>query len=213
MSDCEDAPLRPSKYRPMPVESIGEVMALKPAPSSAAAMALACHPEISDASRTGYIGAFVYSHVQPGEVDRLMVQMLDAGSPEDTMMRLAVALATWGTARPYLAVGGLCVNTAQHWRRIRAHLINSGISDPMCLTSLHALLDVVESMLEESIANNADSSDAATRDVGKLRDNLYAPHPAFPAPRSVIDDERKAADRFTDEESSNSFDAFLSAAR
>lgn len=57
--------------------------------------------------------------------------------------------------------------TAHHWRTIRSRLIQAGIVDPMALPSMHALLDVTESMVLEAAENK--------RGRERILDQLYSP--------------------------------------
>lgn len=115
---------------------------------------------------------FVADHLG-SSLDDLYVDMMRGRLPEDTFGLIARAVSTWGTARPYLAVSTLAVHTAQHWRVIRAHLINHGIADPMELPSMHVLLDVTEQLEIESIQGSTPAETARKR--SQFYDRLYTP--------------------------------------
>ena len=42
-----------------------------------------------------------------------------------------------------------------HWRAVRTRFLNDGIANPMELSSLHAMLDKVESVVLEAVVNGA----------------------------------------------------------
>lgn len=50
-----------------------------------------------------------------------------------------------------------------HWRSIRTRFLNDGIADPMALTSIHALLDKVESVVTEAVAHSAENKPGAAK--------------------------------------------------
>lgn len=155
------------------VPGVGAMIARPPAPRSAAALAAACRPRCDQPTRTAAMQTFVGDHLQSPTLDDLFAAMITDKLPDDALGRVARAVATWGTSRPYLAVSTLAAITAQHWRIIRAHLIVHGVTDPMLLTSLHALLDVTEQLVLESIQ---ESTAAATkREREHFLDQLYAP--------------------------------------
>lgn len=64
--------------------------------------------------------------------------------------------------------------TAHHWRPLRTKLLLAGIEDPMLLPSLHVLLDMTETALEESMSATANPDEGQTA-VAEFRDKLYAP--------------------------------------
>lgn len=64
--------------------------------------------------------------------------------------------------------------TAHHWRALRTKLALAGIGDLMALPSMHILLDLTETALEESMSATADP-DEGRQKVEEFRDQLYAP--------------------------------------
>ena len=64
--------------------------------------------------------------------------------------------------------------TAHHWRTLRTKLTLAGIGDPMGLPSMHALLDLTESALVESMSATADPDEGKAK-VTEFMDKLYAP--------------------------------------
>ena len=101
---------------------------------------------------------------------------------------------------PYKAVVTLCVTTAAHWRTLRAKLMLAGIADPLNdLPDLHALLDVAEVLMLESLDE---------KDRDKLLNQLYAPD------FTPNGDGYKAAPAgFDEEDQMASFDAFAAVAK
>jgi hypothetical protein len=85
----------------------------------------------------------------------------------------------------------LAATAASHWREIRARLILAGIADPLSLTSMHQILDVVESVVIEGMGSN--------NDIQRYYFRTYRPEPS------------ELANAFTAEESDASFDAFSAA--
>lgn len=67
----------------------------------------------------------------------------------------------------------LCAITAAHWRMVRHKLLLAGIADPMALGSMHALLDVAELMVLESMQTADPDQDRLRRE--QFLDKLYAP--------------------------------------
>ena len=57
---------------------------------------------------------------------------------------------------------------------MRSKLLLAGIGDPMNLPSMHSLLDLTESALEESMSATADPAEGRQK-VSEFRDQLYAP--------------------------------------
>ena len=57
---------------------------------------------------------------------------------------------------------------------MRSKLLLAGIGDPMNLPSMHSLLDLTESALEESMSATADPAEGKQK-VSEFRDQLYAP--------------------------------------
>lgn len=166
-------------------------------PRSAAALASASRPRTGRQDRLAALQTFVADHLVSPDLDDLYTHMMSERLPEDTLGRVARAVATCGTARPYVAVSTLAAITAQHWRTIRAHLINHGIINPMNLPSLHALLDVTEHMAVEAIQEKTPAETKRKRD--KFYDQLYGPEFDAPVndavykPAGISDTEMEAA--------------------
>lgn len=76
----------------------------------------------------------------------------------------------------------------------------------MALPSMHRVLDVAETMAEEGAAAGADSPQEAQAAVTALRDKLYRPELGGGSGR------RAASQVYTDEETEESFDAFVAGA-
>jgi len=64
---------------------------------------------------------------------------------------------------------------AQHWRSIRVRFMKDGISDPMALSSLGVLLDMVEAVVLESLMAEATKPEDAKAKRAKFMNALYAP--------------------------------------
>lgn len=50
-----------------------------------------------------------------------------------------------------------------HWRSVRTRFLNDGIANPMALTSLHAMLDKVESVVLEAVVTGAGNEKGAAK--------------------------------------------------
>lgn len=106
-----------------------------------------------------------------------------------------------GDRAPYVAVINLALMTAQHWRTIRLKLIQSGIHDPMRLTSMHILLDTTEQLILDSMVSNKPEEDKRQRQ--DFLNILYRPvvkKGELPPPPPGFEDEGEG-----------SFDQFLAA--
>lgn len=80
-----------------------------------------------------------------------------------------------GNGPPYTAVITLSAMAALHWRAIRVRFLNDGIADPMALTSLHTLLDLVEAVVLEAVVSQAKKPEEAKSKRTRFLDQLYAP--------------------------------------
>lgn len=77
------------------------------------------------------------------------------GDPE--VLDLVAGVLVVGTARPWRSTVGLSAATVRQWSTIRGRLIEKGIPDPLrMLSSLTALLDVVEVMVLDSFEKKED---------------------------------------------------------
>ena len=129
---------------------------------------------VDDAERGEALIRLVRLHTRDGQYARLMYGMVNDDLPPDAVRRVARAIATYGTARPYTAVVELSGVTGHHWSRLRAKIIGFGIADPMTLPTLHALLDVTEAMVVEVLSHDKN----AKRKVDEFYDAVYAPERA-----------------------------------
>jgi hypothetical protein len=199
LSDAlRSAPLPESE--PLKVPGLGTFQAREPRPRSIAVLAMTQNDQIDDLERLNMVNLFVRQHLGEGEYERVVEGMIDDVFPEHgTVGKLMEAIATWGTARPYLAVVNLAVTCAQSWRRIRPRLINNGIADPMQLTSMGALLDVTEDIVLECMVTGDRTKDDMARD--SFYNRLYAP--------IVVEGEKVGPPPgWSDEETDDAFDAF-----
>lgn len=189
---------------PLDIPELGTVQALKPCPCGVAWLAMSSNPKASPAERTDHLVRFVNEHLAEGELERLYFDMMLESGPRDSVERVARSLATWGTARPYVAVATLSVMTGYHWRTLRHKLLSAGVTDPLAqLTSLHALLDFTEATIVENLSHGEN----ARQEYRSLNARLYCPTELNgdgydPVPAG-----------FSDDEVEDSFDAFARAAR
>lgn len=206
LADAEES-IYSSAWVNLDVPQIGTVKARRPLPDGAALLAMAANPKIGHAKQVEYLMRFVNHHVSAEDVERVYFAMMMDEMPADAVERLSRAVATWGTSRPYTAVVSLAVMTAYHWRTIRQKLLMAGIQDAMNLSSMHALLDVAESMAVESASNDDDPRGA----VNGLYRRLYSVTPDL-VPLNG-EDYRPVPPGFDPDEVEDSFDAFARAAR
>jgi hypothetical protein len=137
---------------------------------------MAANPDVEGGVQRDHLMQFVSHHVDGAALEWLQDRMIDTegGMPIDAMERVARELATWGTARPYVAVINLAFHTAHHWRAIRHKLVTGGVADPMRLPSMHPILDVTEMAVLEWMTDSTDL-DASERKRTDFIDKLYAP--------------------------------------
>lgn len=163
-------------FREVDVPGVGVVWARRPGPDAIPHLAVAGDASVSAEQRSEALHRFVRMLLRDGEFDGLLLRMAEGGAPADTVHRVAEALATWGTARPYVTVVTLALSCAHSWREVRRRLVECGV-DPMGLRSMHWLLDVVERMLLDGLPVTGDADkDRAERE--KLLTTLYPPQPA-----------------------------------
>lgn len=190
-------------WEDLEVSPLGTVKARRPGPDAVAVIAMSANPKLKYQERLRYLLQFVESHVAEGVLDGIYYRMMLGEYPKRSVELVARELSVWGTARPYAAVVSLSVMAAYHWRTIRHKLLLAGVLDPMAMRSMHAVLDIAESMAVESAAN----SEEPEREVAGLYRRLYGPHPDL-----GLDDEPVPAG-FDPDEVEDSFDAFARAAR
>jgi hypothetical protein len=95
---------------------------------------------------------------------------------------------------------------AHNWRTLRQQGLGNGIGDLMALSSMHVVLDMIESVGIESTIQGATSESEAKAAIGSFYDKLYKPdlreamrlNAPEPVPAGFEDDEVEA-----------SFDAFM----
>lgn len=203
VGDSETAPFS-DRYDPLIVPDLGVVTARRPMPGGAAALAMSANPAIPGPVRADYLVLFVRNHLHPDELERVYVAMMTGEAPVNSIELLARAIATWGTARPYLAVVTLAVMTAHHWRTIRLKLVQSGVHAPMSLPTMHILFDATEAAVLEAMASSGDRDRDMKRTV--FIDRLYSPL----ADPTASDEPPQG---FTDDDTEDAFDAFAAAAR
>lgn len=206
LADAEES-IYSSAWVNLDVPKIGTVRARRPMPDGAALLAMAANPKIGHTKQVEFMMRFVNTHVATEDIERVYFAMMMDEMPADSIERLSRAVATWGTARPYTAVVSLAVMTAYHWRTIRHKLLMAGVLDAMNLPSMHALLDVAESMAVESASNDDDPQQA----VGGLYRRLYATTPDLVALNG--EDYRPVPPGFDPDDVEDAFDAFARAAR
>ena len=195
------------RYEKLVVPDVGTVQARQPGPASIAFLAMTVNSEVSDMDRTSYLVRFVTDHLGESEVERVYFDMMLSAMPSTAIARIARSIATWGTARPYVAVVSLAAMTGYHWRTIRQKLLSAGIGDPMGLPSMHAILDFTEAMVMENYSQSKD----AEQDISVFMRMLYGPT-AESVELNEVDKEGVPVG-FTEDEVESSFDAFARAAR
>lgn len=186
------------------VPRVGTVVARRTTPASAALLAMSASPASKPSEQVAYLARFVEAHLGTDEVGRVYVEMMVGDMPSDAITLIARAVATEGTARPYVAVVSLAVMCGHHWRTIRQKLLAAGIADPMALPSMHVLLDYTESMAVEALASGEDGR----REVDSLYRRLYGPTPEALS----LNGDDYVPQGFSPEEMEASFDAFSRAA-
>ena len=201
IGDAETAPFS-ERFEPLVVAEVGVLTARRPMPSGLADLAMAANPEVADVDRADYLVQFVQRHLHSDELERVYVAMMAGEAPADSIERIARAIATWGTARPYLAVVTLAVMLGHHYRTVRQKLIQSGISDVMKLPNMHVLLDTIEAAVLEAMSGERDSELQRKAFIDRLYSPLSDPGAPAGPPRG-----------FTAEDTEDSFDAFAAAAR
>jgi hypothetical protein len=206
-SDAQDAPPL-GELRDLDIPGVGVVAARRPRPRTCPIIAGQANNKLDRVDRAERVNQLVAEHTADGEMDRLMIDMMNGDLPADTIARTARAITCWGTARPYAAVITLCGVTGHHWRTLRGKLIAAGISDPMRLPSLHALLDYTESTVLESMQGGGDSR-KAQRDRTEYFDRMYKPDVV----ERVTDGRLPIPAGFEPDEVEDAFDAFTRIAR
>ena len=203
ISDADTA-LPAELGRTLTVPRVGTVVARRTTPASAALLAMSASPDSKPSEQVAYLARFVEAHLGTDEVGRVYVEMMVGDMPSDAITLIARAVATEGTARPYVAVVSLAVMCGHHWRTIRQKLLAAGIADPMALPSMHVLLDYTESMAVEALASGEDGR----REVDSLYRRLYGPTPEALS----LNGDDYVPPGFSPEEVEASFDAFSHAA-
>jgi hypothetical protein len=186
------------------VPEVGSLKARRPLPNAIATLAMAANSGLTNAERTDYLILFISDHLAEGEMERVYVEMMVGEASSDSVEKIARALATWGTARPYIAVVTLAVMTAHHWRTIRLKMVQSGVRDPMRLPTMHILLDATETAVLEAMSTGSDGEMKRTMFLHKL----YSPLSDPSAPAEIA-----APPGFDDDDTEDAFDAFAAAAR
>ena len=206
LSDAQDAPKHSGPFYPLEVEGVGTVLALKPGPDAIPLLAMISAPGTSPEDSMNYLSLFVQTHTPPDWYEEMLIRMIEGDAPVDTMQRCMKAIATAGTARPYMAVMNLSVTAAHHWRMFRSRYHSQGIHDPMSLGSMHAVLDDVEALAVESAAQGAKTNAEAKSKISRFYDSLYA---------SLAEETRNVPvpSGFSVKEQEASFDAMVKALR
>ena len=181
------------------------IQARKPQPASVAYLAMSACPETTGNEQLSNLVRFADTHAGPGEMERIYLAMMAEKLPPTAVEMIARAVATWGTARPYVAVVTLAVMTGHHWRMLHHKLIGAGIPDPLELPSMHALLDYTEAVVVDNIVNGDD----ARTELASFYRRLYGPT----AEALSLNGEEYRPPGFTPDEVEASFDAFARAAR
>lgn len=152
-----------SPFHDLNVEGVGIIRARYPLPNAVPVLVSAYR---SKEQHIAGIKRFIDHHVEDGHRPLLQGMMLGQ-YPYDTLERVAAAIATRGSARPYLAVVILAVTTAYNWRDVRQYISEKGI-EPMALPSMGRLLDYTEKMMRAACTSESE--------LEQLQDRLYGPH-------------------------------------
>lgn len=178
LSDAADWPIT-GKFQERTVPRVGVVIARKCKPRAAAALAMSANRHLTPTQRLNYLTCFIIDHLGEGEYERLLLGTMTNELVGDAMQRTARAVATWGTARPYTAVITLSVFAGHNWRTLRESLATAGISNPMGLPSLHAVLDITEKIVVDSLFQSGERDDGppseGEKKVRRFYDSIYAP--------------------------------------
>lgn len=184
VGDASDVVPPIPRYRTLFVDDkVGEVQALKPMPTAVPTLAMAGRDKATEDDRLNYLVMFVLDHIGEDEYERLVLEQMTLGRPQDTIGRVARALLLWGTERPYTAVVTLSVMAAHHWRLLRLEFQGAGIDRPMELPSMHILLDRIERIVLESMQTSKPAEDARRRK--SFLDKLYQPDPKSLVPQDL----------------------------
>lgn len=89
-----------SPYTELDVPEVGTVRARRPLPNAVPALAMSSNAKIDAVAQNGYLTLFVQNHLDDGEHERILYEMMTGDLPADSIGRIARAIATWGTARP-----------------------------------------------------------------------------------------------------------------
>ncbi|OHU29010.1 hypothetical protein [Mycobacteroides chelonae] len=97
-----DADLVPQTgpFMPLDVPGVGIVRARRPLPNALPALAMSSNAKLDAVAQQGYMTLFIRNHLDEGEHDRLLAEMITGDLPVDSVGRVVRAIATWGTARP-----------------------------------------------------------------------------------------------------------------
>jgi len=176
-----DAALWPpaGEFEDLSLVSIGAVRARPPRARAVAYLAMVDNTSLKPHEQRDYLTRFVLDHLDTGEYQRVLSGVFDGDFPHDSVQRIARKIATWGTARPYAAVLTLSLFTGHNWRTVRQKLANAGMTSPLLLPSLHAVLDVTEDIVTESLLapeSEGPPSEGEKR-LRRFYDAIYAPDP------------------------------------
>lgn len=170
-------PAQPPLYRDIDVPGVGTVRARRPLPDGVAHLAMALNSKAGPLVQQNHLALFSQQHLAEGVYDRLLFDMMVRDDmPDDALWRVLRALVTWGTERPYKAVGVLAVLAGTQWRVLRQRMSAAGITDPLGLPSMHALLDWAETLARESFTSGDADKDRYDRE--RFFDAIYKPDPA-----------------------------------
>lgn len=98
-SDAEEMPL-PTKRYELNVPGVGLIMAAKPMPRAAHALARSADAKIPVSARISYLNLFLRNHIGDEAHEKLLVDMMEGHIPATALGLVARAIATRGTARP-----------------------------------------------------------------------------------------------------------------
>lgn len=221
MADAAVTPIRGGVVK-MTVPRVGDIWARPPQPRSAAALGMSVWLKAPPAEQHRNLVQFITDHLADGEYERLLAMLIDSDDedpmPEDTITRVARTIACHGTARPYAAVTTLSLYTGHSWRTVRYKLLLAGIPDPMQLPSLHAVLDVTEQIVVESLFRSAEEREGppskGEMKVQSFYDTIYRPDPVdVDASDEPVEEDFVPAGFEDPDEMEASFDSFAAFGR
>jgi len=207
-------------FEELEVPIVGVIHARRPRPVSVAKLSMVNNRKVKPEDQKRYFDSFVIDHIGQDEFERIALELMMSTTnyEVDALQRIARAVATWGTARPYAAVVTLSLYTGHNWRAVRSKLLLSGIVDPMGLPSLHSILDVTEDIVVSALSRAGDKKEGPPSEgelaIKRFYDAIYRPDPEDHFEEEDEDDEPVVPIGFDDPDSiEDTFDSFMGMGR